>query len=491
MPAEGRPLDFVDVTLRDGHQCLWATRMPTSMMVPVARRMDMLGFKAIDLMGALQFEVCVRYLRENPWDRIRLMRDSIRRTPLNGFVRSKSLISFNLVPDEVIELWIRRLAANGIDRLTLFDALFDLDNLARSIRIASEVGMYTVGALVYSLSPVHTDELFARKAQEFVALGVDAVLLKDPSGLLTPERVRTVVPAIQSTLAGRALEIHSHCTTGLAPIAYVEAIRLGVDAVQTAISPLANGHSLPPTERIAAFANRLNRPVNLDGAGLEEMAVYFERAAVAAGKPLGKPLEYDPRQYEHQIPGGMMANLRAQLSQIGLEHKLDEILEEAARVREELGYINMVTPTSQLVGTQAVINVVQGERYRTMPDEVIRYALGHYGKPLAPLAPDVLDRIHQTPAARLYTSREPEKSVIERVRARFGGKISDEDVLLRIMIPEEHVEAMLAAPPLAGHPPSVATPLVDLVRALVTERRFASVRLETPEVQVTARARRA
>ncbi|MBI2528515.1 MAG: hypothetical protein HYV93_21340 [Candidatus Rokubacteria bacterium] len=177
------------------------------------------------------------------------------------------------------------------------------------------------------------------------------------------------------------------------------------------------------------------------------------------------------------------------ISRIGLEHKLDEILEEAARVREELGYVNMVTPTSQLVGTQAVINVVQGERYRTVPDEVIRYALGHYGKPLAPLAPDVLDRIHQTPAARLYTSREPEKSVIERVRARFGGGISDEDVLLPIMFPEEHVEAMLAAPPLAGRPPSVATPLVDLVRALVTERRFASVRLDTPEVRVTARAR--
>lgn len=448
------------------------------MMLPIAARIDTIGFKAIDLMGAVQFDVCVRYLRENPWERIRLLRKLVRRTPLSGLVRSKSLVSFNLVPDDVIDLWVRLLAANGIRRLMVFDALFDLDNLAPSIRTAKEVGVYVVGALVYSLSPVHTDSLFLEKAREFVALGVDAVLLKDPGGLLTPDRVRTLVPAIRSVIGDRALEIHSHCTTGLAPICYVEALRSGVDCVHTAISPLANGPSLPPTERIAAFARRFGRAVELDADGLEEMTRYFREAALAAKRPLGKPVEYDPRQYEHQIPGGMMENLRAQLAEIGLGHRLDEVLAEVARVREELGYLNMVTPTSQLVGTQAVINVVQGERYRTVPDEVVKYALGYYGNPLAPLDPNVLDRILRTPAARQYARREPLPPVVEKVRARFGGKISDEEVLLRVMFPEEHVEAMLAAGPMRTEAPSVRQPLVELIRELCARRDVSSVHIK-------------
>jgi oxaloacetate decarboxylase alpha subunit len=440
-----RDLGVVDVTLRDAHQCLWATRMPTSMMLPIAQRMDTMGFHAIDLMAAVTFDVCVRYLREDPWRRTRLMAARIRRTPLNGWVRSKSLVSFNLVADDVIELWVRRLAANGLTRVTCFDALFDLDNLAPSIRAGKAAGLYTVGALVFSLSPVHTDQLFAEKTRGLVALGVDAVLLKDSAGLLTPERVTALLLAMQSALGGRPLEIHSHCTTGLAPMVYAEAMRLGVDAVHTAISPLANGPSLPPTERIVDFARRLDRRVHVDGAGLAAMAAYFREAALAAGKPLGRPVEYDPFHYRHQVPGGMLTNLRAQLAEAGLEARLDEILEEIARVREELGWLNMVTPTSQLVGTQAVLNVVQGERYRTIPDEVVKYALGHYGAPLAPIAPEVMDRIMATKESRRYATREPLAPMVESMRARFGGRISDDEVLLRIMFPQEHVEAMLAA----------------------------------------------
>ena len=480
-------LDFVDVTLRDAHQCLWATRMPTAMMLPIAARMDRAGFKVIDLMAAVTFDVCVRYLREDPWARIRLLRREIERTPLNGWVRSRSLVSFNLVGDDVIELWVRRLAANGIRRVTCFDALFDIGNLVPSIRAAQAVGIQAVGALVYSLSPVHTDELFARKTRELVALGVDAVLLKDSAGLLTPERTRTLVPAMRAALAGTPLEIHSHCNTGLAPLCYDEAIALGVDAVQTAISPLANGTSLPPTERIAAFARHAGRPVELDPDVLGAMAAHFRRAAMAERRPLGRPAEYDPLHYAHQVPGGMMTNLRAQLVQAGLEARLGEILEEVARVREELGYLNMVTPTSQLVGTQAVLNVVQGERYRTIPDEVVRYALGHYGRPLAPIAPDALDRILATSAAREYAARPPLPVTVQQVRTRFGGRISDDELLLRAMFPEEHVEAMLAAPPLEGRSPSVDTPIVALVRDVVGRRRTGVVTIETGGVRLSAR----
>jgi oxaloacetate decarboxylase alpha subunit len=480
-----KPLEFVDVTLRDAHQCLWATRMPTAMMLPIARRMDATGFTVIDFMAAVTFDVCVRYLREDPWERMRLVRREIERTPLNGWVRSKSLISFNLVADDVIALWIRCLGRNGLRRLTFFDALFDIDNLVPSIRLARAEGLAAVGALVYSLSPAHTDDLFAGKTAELVALGVDAVLLKDSAGLLTPERVRTLLPAMQAACRGTPLEIHSHCTTGLAPVVYHEAIRLGVDAVQTAISPLAHGPSLPPTERIADYGRRAGRPVHLDADGLEAMASHFRRAALAARLPLGEPVEYDPFHYRHQVPGGMMTNLRAQLAQIGLEARLPEILEEIARVREELGYLNMVTPTSQLVGTQAVINVVQGQRYATIPEEVVKYALGHYGKPVAPIDPDVMDRIRATPAARRFARREPLPPMVPAVRARFGGRISDEETLLRIMFPEEHVEAMLAAPPLDGAP-RVDTPLLELVRQVLGRRRAGSVHVETGGVSVAA-----
>jgi oxaloacetate decarboxylase alpha subunit len=222
----------------------------------------------------------------------------------------------------------------------------------------------------------------------------------------------------------------------------------------------------------------MGRTVALDTAGIEGMATYFRGAAVAAKKPLGEPVEYDPRQYEHQIPGGMMENFRAQLAEIGLAHRLEEVLREVARVREELGYLNMVTPTSQLVGTQAVINVVQGERYRTVPDEVIKYALGYYGKPLAPLDPDVLDRILAAPAARQYARREPLPPMVERVRARFGGSISDEEVLLRVMFPQEHVEAMRSAGPIRPAAVSVAVPLVDLIRELCARRDVSAVYLK-------------
>ena len=485
--SDVRKLEFVDVTLRDAHQCLWATRMPTAMMLPIAARMDRAGFKVIDLMAAVTFDVCVRYQRENPWERIRLLRREIQDTPLNGWVRSRSLVSFNLVGNDVIELWVRRLAANGIRRVTCFDALFDVDNLVPSIRAAQAAGIQAVGALVYSFSPVHTDELFARKARELCALGVDAVLLKDSAGLLTPERTRTLVPAMRAACGATPLEIHSHCNSGLAPLCYDEAIRLGVDAVQTAISPLANGTSLPPTERIAAFARHARRGVELDDDVLEAMAEHFRTAALAEGRPLGRPAEYDPFHYEHQVPGGMMTNLRAQLAGAGLEHRLHEILEETARVREELGYLNMVTPTSQLVGTQAVLNVVQGERYRTIPDEVVRYALGHYGKPLAPIAGPVMDRILATSAARQYASRDAAPTTVSEVRARFGGRISDDDVLLRIMFPEAHVEAMLGAPPIATHGPAVDTPIVALVREVLGQRRTGFVSVQRDGVRLSAR----
>lgn len=483
-----KPLDVVDVTLRDGHQSLWATRMTTAMFFPILKRMDDVGFKVIDFTGAMHFEVQVRFLREDPWERIRLARKIVEKTPLNCWMRPKNVISFETMPDDVIALWIERLAANGIRRLTTFDPLFDLSNMALPIRTAKRVGMSFLAALPYSLSPVHTDDLFARATKTLVELGADAILLKDPGGLLTPERVRTIVPAIQAQLAGRPLEIHSHCLTGLAPLCYLEAIRLGVDAIQTAISPLANGSSLPATERLVNHAKRLGSPVRIDEAGLLEMAAHFKRVAEATGKPIGLPVEYDPRQYEHQLPGGMISNLRAQLAQIGLAQRFDEVLDEVARVRVELGYLNMVTPFAQLVGTQAVINVVLGARYRTIPDEIVKYALGKLGKPLAPIDPNVLDRILGTPGAAQYMTLEPPPPLIEGSRARFGPSISDDELLLRISIPDKFMESMKAEGPIkTSFPSALTTPLAELVRRVINQRRVAYVHVERKGLRLTAR----
>lgn len=482
-----KPLEFVDVTLRDGHQSLWATRMTTAMFVPILKRMDDIGFKVIDFTGAMHFEVQVRFLREDPWERIRLARRIVKKTPLNCWMRPKNVISFETMPDDVIALWIHRLAANGIRRLTTFDALFDTSNMVLPIKSAKESGISFLAALPFSMSPVHTDELYARTARTLLDIGADAILLKDPGGLLTPERIRTIVPAIQAELGGKPLEIHSHCLTGLAPLCYLEAVRLGVDAVHTATAPLANGSSLPAGEHIARHAKRLGRRIPVDEGGLEEMAAHFNQVARATGKPVGRPVEYDPRQYEHQLPGGMISNLRAQLVQIKLGHRFEQVLDEVARVRVELGYLNMVTPFAQLVGTQAVINVVQGERYRTIPDEVVKYALGHLGKPIAPIEPNVLDRILATPAAAQQANQEPSAPLLAKARARFGN-ISDEELLLRISIPDEYMQAMKASGPLkTSHPFLLAMPLPDLIRNVLSQRRTNYIRVEAEGLKLTAR----
>jgi oxaloacetate decarboxylase alpha subunit len=476
--ARARPdLGVVDTTLRDAHQCLWATRMTTAMMLPIAPRMDEIGFAAIDLMGAVTFDVCVRYLRENPWERIRLMRQAVRRTPLNALVRSRSLISFDLMADDVIALWVRRLAANGIRRITAFDGLHELDNLKPALRAARAEGLGVVGCLVYALSPIHTDALYADKARGLLDLSVDAVMLKDPGGLLTPDRVRTLVPAVRAVLGSTPLELHSHCPTGLGPEVYLEALPLGVDLVHTAISPLAHGPSQPPTEYVVKHAPRLGRRAALDPSGLAEMAAHFRRVATGAGKPLGQPAEYDPVHYEHQVPGGMITNLAAQLAQLGIADRLAEVLEEIARVRQELGYLIMVTPFSQLVGTQAVLNVLGGERYRIVPNEVVKYAFGHYGEPAAPIVPNVMDRIAASPAARQLREPQPLPPAVPRLRAAFGGSITDDELLLRIMFPDAAIAAMLAAGPIPLELPDRRRPLVDLVKALASRTDVSAVHL--------------
>lgn len=468
-----REIPVVDTTLRDAHQCLWATRMTTAHMLPVAERMDNIGYQRIDLAGTIQFDVCIRYLKENPWERMRLMRQKITKTPLSSFTRSKNLVSFDTVPDDIVGLWVERLVANGFREIGSFDGLNDVDNMLTALDVARRLGVKTFGALSYCLSPVHTDELYVKTAKDLVKRGkVDAIWLKDAGGLLTVDRIRTLVPAVKKVIGNIPLELHSHCMTGLAPIVYLEGIKAGADRIHASIAPLANGNAQPAVQSMATNLRAMGFSVPVDDGLIDEVSVHFRRIAEAEGKPMGTPQEYDAFHYEHQIPGGMMSNFRQQLAQAGLSHLFQKLLEEVARVRTELGYPIMITPFAQLVGTQAVLNVVQGERYKTVPDEIKKYALGYYGKLLAPVEPDVLDRIVANGSPKIALKPQPLPPAVEKLRKEYPNA-SDDERVLRFMFAGNQMDEMLAAGPMKTQY-VFEKPLVTLVREL-TERKITRV----------------
>jgi pyruvate/oxaloacetate carboxyltransferase len=478
-------INLIDVTMRDAHQCLWATRMTNAMIAPVLDLADEVGFHTIDLVGGAVFDVCVRYLQENPWARMRMAAQRLKRTPINVWMRGASLFTFEYFPRDVVELTIRHLAANGVRHLTTYDALNDNRNLAGSVRAARAAGIGITGAVVYTLSPVHTDAYFQARARELVALGVDRICLKDPSGLLTPERVRTLAPAVLAAAPGVPLELHSHCLSGLAPQVYCDALAAGVTFFHTAVRPLANGASLPPAEDFNATAGSYGCRTGIDAKRLEEMSAYFEWVARREGKPTGKPLRLDPRMYEHQVPGGMISNLRTQLRAASIEARLDDILAEVARVREDLGYPIMVSPFAQFLITQATLNVVQGERYRTIPDELRKYALGHYGRHAGALAPEFLERATRGERAVEDAPADLVPPALPRLRAQRGARADDDEILLAAYYDDSLVRPVLArsADALSGLR-FRTTPLAELVHYLARHADIERVRVAISGVDV-------
>ena len=476
-------IKVIDTTLRDAHQCLWATRMTTAMMLPVAEKMDRIGFEAIDLMSAIQFDVCVRYLKEDPWQRLRLMRERVTRTRMQSAMRSKSLLSFDVQPDDVNFLWLECLARNGIRRVRAIDALSDLDNIVDLLRRVKELGMEAVGSVVFCQSPVHTDDFYARKTRELIQrAGIDVMMIKDPGGLLTPDRIRTLVPAMLKVTGKVPLELHSHCMTGLAPLVYLEGVKLGVTQIQTSIAPLANGPAQPATQTVARNLRSMGYAINIDDGLVNAVGEHFRQVAQQENLPLGVPMEYDQFHYEHQIPGGMLTNMRFQLEQAGLLHKFDAVLAETARVFKELGWPAMVTPFSQLVGAQAVLNVVQGERYKTVPDEVKKYALGYYGKLLAPVEPDVLDRIVANGSPGIAFKPQPLAPAVPSLRRKYPNS-SDEERLLRHLYAGSQVDDMRAAGPLQTDY-YFDKPVVRLLRELAQRPRMGRIYVEKSDLRL-------
>ncbi len=472
-----RKVNVVDVTLRDAHQCLWATRMTTAQMLPVAPILDNAGFECIELVGGAVFDVCVRFLREDPWERMRILSRVVTKTPLMALERGQSVFTFELFADDVVELTIQRFAANGMKYVTTYDPINDMRNIEVAVRAAHEAGLYVLVWLGYSLSPVHSDAYFVEKAREAIALGADAIVLKDASGLLTPARVKTIVPALKAVCGSVPVHLVTHCTTGLGPLSLLEGIRSGVDTVHTAISTLAHGAAEPPTEWTVRNARRMEFEVGVDLDLLPAVAEHFRYVAKREGKPLGEIAEYDPFYYEHQIPGGMISNMMSQLREVKLEHRLDEILEETVRVRKELGYLVMWSPFSQFVMTQAVLNVVQGERYKTIPDEIRRYVLGHYGRPAAPIEPIVLERIPGSDNPVTARPGELLPPALDRVRRERGPFDSDEDLLLATFYDREHCRKLVEACPIPLEYPAAEAPLVILMKELATRRDLRSIML--------------
>ena len=314
-----------------------------------------------------------------------------------ALTRGQSLYTFELFPDDIVALNSRALAGRGVKVLTVYDALNDNRNIVSSVRSAHEAGMQVNAMMTYTLSPVHSDGYYVERAGELRALNVDFIAIKDPTGLLTPERGRTLFPAVVKAAGAIPLQLHSHCQSGLAPEVYEVAMQSGFSLGHTATRPLANGASLPATEDVYARARRLGCDAALDCGALAEVAGYFDWLCEREGKPRGEVARYDPALYEHQIPGGMVSNLRYQLETMQLAHRLPEILEEVAQVRRDLGYPIVVSPFAQYIVTQATLNVVQGERYKTIPDEVRKYALGYYGRLAATPADVFLERANIRP----------------------------------------------------------------------------------------------
>ena len=434
-------IDFVDQTIRDAQQSLWGLMMRTDHITPIAETMNRVGYRAVAMVGSQAFTLQVRHHNENPWERIRTLSKLMPDTCLRGSYQTASLSAFDLsTPRSIIELWIRRSVANGLSSFWICDYQENVPRFRHFAEIAKAEGAEVVTALMYTGSPAHTNEHWAEKVQKIVSTKdcIDRIMIEDASGILTPERTRELITTVQQNCDGIPIEFHAHCNSGIAPLCYLEAIQLGVTTLHTAVAPLANGTSQPATETIVKNARRLGFESDMDEDALAAVSAHFRKIAESERFPMGMPREYDLFHFEHQVPGGMMSNLTRQLRELGMEDRLNEILDEVIKVRKEFGYPVMATPYSQIVGVQAMENVVTGERYKKIPDETIKYVLGYYGDPVVPVDANLMDRIMALPRTRDFENWQPEgflKSV-EELRQEIGPDLSDDDLLLKVLIPD-------------------------------------------------------
>ena len=473
-------IQLVETSLRDGNQSLWAALgIDTAKTLSVAPAMDRVGFKAIDFTTSTHMGVAVRYKQEDPWERIRLMAEAMPRTPLQFLSTGFRFISWETASPEFMSLAFQTLVNNGIRRFALADPMNHAESNVTCARMAKAAGAeYVVAALVFTISPIDDDAHYVDCARKLAASNdIDALYIKDPGGLLTPLRARTLIPAVKAVMGDKQLELHSHCTIGLGELVYMDAPAWGVSAVQCASGAAADGISNPPSERVVSNLRALGHQVDIDDAALAEVSSYFTRLADAEGLPAGHPQPFDASYLQHQLPGGMIGTMRRHLAENRLSHMERAVIDEIGRVREELGWPIVMTPFSQIVLTQAVMNVTGKERYGVIPDEVIRYAVGKFGRPNVPIAPDVMDRIDSLPRTR-ELRHEPGMPPLPELRKRIGPDLCDEEFLLRATMPAGQVDAIKPAGAAARTYDPGMVPVKKLIHYLAARRDIAYIAVE-------------
>jgi oxaloacetate decarboxylase alpha subunit len=478
-------IDFLDETLRDGQQSLWGMRMQAAHALPVAPILDRTGFSRIDLAASSFHEVLIKFCRENPWEGLDLVLGQIKKTPVRGGMRSNAAVSMGITPPDLMDAWMRQLNRHGVRSFWIYDVLYNFHNIDRLANVAKEFGSEIAGTIFFTQSPVHTDELFEEQVRQMAAIpGVDTILFYDTAGVLDVDRIRTLVPRIVAAAGGKPVEMHSNNLMGTSAVAYCEAIKHGITVLHTASRPMANGPSTPSTEVMVRNIEALGFSHSLDTSLFPPVAEHMEKVGNAMGYLVNQHAEYDLFNVSHQVPGGMTGTLKAQLAQYGMSHRLDEVFTETARVRRELGYPIMATPVSQLVGIQAVLNIVTGDRYSVVPTENLMYAAGYYGKPPAPIDSEAMDRMMSNPRWKEVVANPPEAPSIEELRKRYGTN-DDDELILRFLVPETDLEAMRAAGPVKQHFP-LASPEVEQVRALLktTNTPYLRVATETMDLEL-------
>jgi oxaloacetate decarboxylase alpha subunit len=480
-------IDFVDQTLRDGQQSLWGIKMRAYEAAEALEHLDRTGFHTIDLTGPGMFTVLVREYGDDPWDSTDFLVAGLPDSRLRAGMRTYSVMGFAHAPDSVIDLWVRTLIKHGVTGFWIYDCAYDMQIMKRLSDVIVREGGQSLPSVMYGLTSVHGDDFFADRAAEMASwAGVDSIYVEDAAGVLTPERARTLLPAIRKAAPSPALELHGHATTGLAAHTYIEGINAGFDRIHTASRPMANGASLPSTEAMVTIVESLGHSHSLDTSRFAPVADNFVRAAAEGGHLLGVPAEYDPRVYEHQLPGGMTGTLISQLEKQGMGHRLGEVLEAIPQVRRDFGEPIMATPFSQFVGIQAVLNVVTGDPYSLSPDEVIQYLLGHFGAIRGPVNENVRDRILSSARARELARWERPQPSLSEVRARFSRGISDEELLLRYMNSAEEVDRALGNGPVRKDPRRSTNAIVQNVVDLVDEKQLvSSLSVSSPQFSIT------
>ncbi len=425
-------IKITETVLRDSHQSLAATRMTTEQMVPILKALDNVGYHALEAWGGATFDSCMRFLNEDPWERLRTIRKNVKNTKLQMLFRGQNILGYRHYPDDVVQYFVQKSIANGIDIIRVFDALNDVRNLKTAIKATKKEKGHLQAALSYTTSPVHNNEFFADLACQLADMGADSICIKDMAGLLKPYDAYELVKTIKEK-CNLPLELHTHYTTGLASMTILKAIEAGVDIIDTAIAPFAMGTSQPPTEPIVATLAGTPYDTGLDLDKLDVVSKYFSdlrNEYIASGLIDPAVLKVDVNALRYQVPGGMLSNLVSQLKQSGNSDKLLEVLEEVPRVRADAGYPPLVTPTSQIVGTQAVLNVTLGERYKMVTKEFKGVIRGEYGRTPAPVDPEFVKKIigDETPiTARPADALKPELPELKKACAEYA--IQDEDVL--------------------------------------------------------------